>query len=726
MDAPGGPLRNSPMRTRWILALALMAAGASLQQPQNANNEFRIRVSVNLVQADATVTDSRGKPVPGLTADDFQILLDGKPRRIASCYFIEAGKTTASLPSPAPRHATAPEKLRGAQPPMPSELLKREDIRRTIVLFVDDLSMSAQSVPAVRRGLRKFIDQQLQSGDLVAIVRASAGLGALQDFTTDRNLLLAAAERLRWTLLGRGAAFAYKPIGTDPAGDFQSASSSGSQEINSRIENYTVAAISCLWRLVHGMATLPGRKSIVILSDNLPIRTPDELSPLQTANVDSGSGGLIMVSVRRVIDECVRAGVVLYAIDARGLNPLSGQASDNITPKPDNYASGPPGAAPALDPNWVWKQLEARRDEYREGQFGAMFLASETGGFMVTEANFIDAGIERIMGDQSAYYLLGFTPSPEALAPDRYGHPVYHLLKVGVRRLGLRVRSHQGFFGVADEEISAAPARPELRLAAALESPFQQSELRIVIQSGFLSARKNLDVIRTAVVLDGRDLELTGPPIHRTGIIHLIVRAFAANGNQVPGGIDQELRIDLNQDGYERALKYGLIYTALLPVTKAGPYQVRAACLDEMAGKVGTASDLVVVPKLKGLALSGIFFQRSQGVYDHVRPATGSLDYAPGERAQFAFQVINAPGGPLTLRTRLFRDGAEVYQRLATPVVMSQGKTGRDFTSASVEIPTKLEPDDYLMRVEVENQASPPQQSKAWQWARLLVAAPRP
>jgi len=45
-----------------------------------------------------------------------------------------------------------------------------------------------------------------------------------------------------------------------------------------------------------------------------------------------------------------------------------------------------------------------------------MFLASETGGFMVTEANFIDASIERVMNDQSGYYLLGFTPPPEALS----------------------------------------------------------------------------------------------------------------------------------------------------------------------------------------------------------------------------------------------------------------------------------------------------------------------
>jgi hypothetical protein len=110
---------------------------------------------------------------------------------------------------------------------------------------------------------------------------------------------------------------------------------------------------------------------------------------------------------------------------------------------------------------------------------------------------------------------------------------------------------------------------------------------------------------------DGRDLSLTGAPIHRTGVIHLLVRAFSVSGDQIPGGIDQMLRIDLNEDGYERALKYGLIYTALLPAVKPGPYQVRAACGDENTGKIGTAGDFIEVPKLKGLALSGIVFHRS-------------------------------------------------------------------------------------------------------------------
>lgn len=723
---------------------------ASTQAPLPPTEELHFRISVNLVEVNATVTDSHGNPVHGLTSADFQILLDGKPQRIASTSFIEAGIVGAAPPV---RQPSVPRKLEAATPPAPAAPIKSADVRRTMVLFVHDLSMAAETVPRVRAGLRKFIEKQVRPGDLVAIVRASAGLGALQDFTTDRNLLLAAADHLRWNPSGRGTAEVNK-VAPDAIGPDVLNTPLGAEESISRVENYTVAAASSLWRLLHGMTSLPGRKSVVILSDSLPIRTPDEIEPWGTRTVGSGTGGRILAGMRRVVDESVRSGVVLYAIDTRGLSPNQGGTGSGVwdseclgggqgaMPGLGSPESGPPplprGTAPSQSSSGAATQPGLENNPsassspafpcgsaaYREGQWGSMFLADETGGFMVTEANFIDSAIERIVNDQSGYYLLGFTPPAEALEPGRDGKPVYHRLKVEVVRPGLHVRSHQGFFGRPDEDIATASARPQLQLAAALESPFQSSGLRMEIESGFLNARKNDSFIRTAVLLNGRDLDLTGLPVHRTGVVHLIVRAFEVSGNQVPGGIDQTLRIDLNEDGYERALKYGLIYTALLPATKPGPYQVRAACRDESNGKIGTAGDFVVVPPLKGLALSGIVFQNFSGVDDHVRPATGPGYYAAGERVQFALQIINAGSSPLTMRTGLFRDGVEVYKSPEMPVVTGAPGAVRPFAKAAIRIPADLPPGNYLLRVEVEDQVPPPHHGKAWQWAHLAIAAP--
>ena len=49
-----------------------------------------IRINVNLVQVDAVVVDSKGKPVTDLKKEDFVILQDGKPQPITNFSFVNA------------------------------------------------------------------------------------------------------------------------------------------------------------------------------------------------------------------------------------------------------------------------------------------------------------------------------------------------------------------------------------------------------------------------------------------------------------------------------------------------------------------------------------------------------------------------------------------------------------------------------------------------------------
>src|SRR6185503_6506912 len=62
----------------------------------------------------------------------------------------------------------------------------------------------------------KFVDEQMQPGDLVAIIRTGAGVGALQQFTSDKRLLHAAIERVKWNSRGRSGIAAFAPIEDDP------------------------------------------------------------------------------------------------------------------------------------------------------------------------------------------------------------------------------------------------------------------------------------------------------------------------------------------------------------------------------------------------------------------------------------------------------------------------------------------------------------------------------
>src|SRR5450432_3025332 len=71
------------MHLRRLLISAILA-GLTASSPQ----EYRLRVTVDLVQVDATVTDAQGNPAPDLKASDFRVLLDGKPQELKYCNYL--------------------------------------------------------------------------------------------------------------------------------------------------------------------------------------------------------------------------------------------------------------------------------------------------------------------------------------------------------------------------------------------------------------------------------------------------------------------------------------------------------------------------------------------------------------------------------------------------------------------------------------------------------------
>src|SRR5260370_34486282 len=77
-----------------------------------------------------------------------------------------------------------------------------------------DLGLSFESMEFVRRALLKFVNRQMQPGDLVAVCRTGTGSGMLQQFTADRRLLSSVIEGLRWNPNGRSGVNVWEPLGT--------------------------------------------------------------------------------------------------------------------------------------------------------------------------------------------------------------------------------------------------------------------------------------------------------------------------------------------------------------------------------------------------------------------------------------------------------------------------------------------------------------------------------
>ncbi|HKQ53779.1 MAG TPA: VWA domain-containing protein, partial [Pyrinomonadaceae bacterium] len=198
-----------------FLGLSLFVT-ALAQNPQSAPTEQQqsdddvVRITTNLVQVDAVVTDKNGRLVTDLSPEEVEIFEDGRAQKITNFSFVSTAP--AETPPATPRPAADPK----TAPPPPPVILRPDQVRRTIALVVDDLGLSFESTAYVRQALKKFVDQQLRPGDLVAIIRTAGGMGALQQFTSDRRQLYAAIERVKWYPTGRGGIGAFAPIESDP------------------------------------------------------------------------------------------------------------------------------------------------------------------------------------------------------------------------------------------------------------------------------------------------------------------------------------------------------------------------------------------------------------------------------------------------------------------------------------------------------------------------------
>ncbi|MEO7674568.1 MAG: VWA domain-containing protein, partial [Pyrinomonadaceae bacterium] len=186
-----------------ILFAAPSAAQIAVPSPtKQADDADVVKITTSLIQIDVTVTDKKGKIITDLRRDEIEIYENGQKQNISNFnFFSNVREVVEKSKDKAP-----------VGPLLPPSAVKPDQVRRTIALVVDDLTLSFESTYQVRRALKKFVDEQMQDGDLVAIIRTGAGIGALQQFTNDRRQLYAAIEKVRWNSIGAGGIGAFAPL----------------------------------------------------------------------------------------------------------------------------------------------------------------------------------------------------------------------------------------------------------------------------------------------------------------------------------------------------------------------------------------------------------------------------------------------------------------------------------------------------------------------------------
>ncbi|HEY3228804.1 MAG TPA: VWA domain-containing protein, partial [Roseiflexaceae bacterium] len=519
---------------RLAAILLLQALGAGAQQPQQDQATPTFRATSQLVVQVVTVHDRNGKPIENLTERDFVVTENGLPQTITVCEFqrLPEGADRAPLPSTRPAQTAEP----GAPPVTRTQIAPeapgdtRHRDRRLLALYFD---MTAMPVPDQLRALaaaEKFIRNQMTPADVVALMEFTSGaVKVLQDFTGDRDLLLAAIAKLVAAEQGLD-----ENAADESAADTGAAFGQDDAEFN--IFN-TDRQLSALQTAVGMLVTLKEKKALVYFASGLRLNGSDNQAQL-----------------RATLNAAIRANVSFYPVDARGLvaEPPLGDATKG---SPGGVGMYTGGAALAVSTG------------FQRSQDTLYALASDTGGKAMFDYNDLSLGIVQAQKAITSYYILGYYSSNTALDGK------FRRIKISLREIeGAKLDYRQGYFaGKQFTKFTSADKERQLEEALMLGDPI--TDLTIAMEVNYFQLNRAEYYVPVVMKIPGRELALA-----RRGGAERTVIDFIGEIKDEYGTTIQNIRdkVDIKLSGEtaaqlaKRPIEYDTGYT-LLP----GSYTIK-------------------------------------------------------------------------------------------------------------------------------------------------------
>jgi VWFA-related protein len=533
-------------------AAAALLAGQT-PAPQAQQPTFKLRV--DYVEVDVVITDRQGNLVKDLTKDDFQVSEDGKAQTITTF-------THVDIP------------IERADRPLYTSVPFEPDVRtnekpfdgRVYVMVIDDLHTNFGRSQRVKAVAKQFIERRLGANDVMAVVHTAGSSDWNQEFTNNRRLLVAAVDKtqgrkLRSATVNRTNEF-YNTREMRQQGDRVNDPEDQERAFNARNTLQTLRNVSDWFSSVRGR-----RKAIIFVSEGIDYDIT-ELIPQNGSNHQSATQ--ILDETRETIAAATRSNVAIYGIDPRGLTDL-GDETIEIGAFPDDTSLG-------IGQGSLWNDIRTAQDSLRT-------LSDETGGFAVVNQNDFSTAFDRLVRDNSSYYVLAYYP-PDA-RPGRS-----HKIDVRVTRPGLTVRARKGY--ITPKKVDPPKNAPkDVRTAEvrdALESPLPTSGLTMhAYAAPFKGTQPNASVL-LGVEMRGKDLKLGAP-----GAIQLSYLAVDANGKVKGGSTDSLAMTNLRPATRERIEETGVRVLNRLELPP-GKYQLRVAAHDTAGGNVGSVLYDLEVP----------------------------------------------------------------------------------------------------------------------------------
>ncbi|HXW06399.1 MAG TPA: VWA domain-containing protein [Vicinamibacterales bacterium] len=539
----------------------------------------RFRTGVNVVEVDVVVVDDAGVPVRGLEEQDFEVLEDGRPVEIATFTAVDLPLAPADVAIPAP-DASGTATATNTQP---------ED-GRVILVILDDYHVSFDAGRlAVARATVKRLIERLGPSDQAAII-ATSGRRAMQaEFTSDKARLLRAVDNFfpQSEMPATGVAERTMAPGTAASGP----GFGFVHEIKARW------AMETMSNAAKALAQIQNRrKAVLLVSQGIAIS-------LEQIITNQHAGGAWQ-ALREFILTAQRSNIAIYPVDPCGLSRDAGCSRDS-------------------------------QDHLRS-------IAEGTGGFAVLDTNAPELGVDRLIAENGAYYLIAYySPAP----PDDGKR---HRIRVRVRRPGVHVRAREGY--VSPRKAGARPA-PSAPLDALIAAPIQTRGLpmRIAAVPAPLGGRPGSTIavsieLRAADALQAREVAFDVVALDSSGQIRS--RQRFTSGFQAPAA------------GPRAVARVG----ARLDVP-AGRYQLRVGAVAE--GTRGSVFTEVDVPKFdRPISLGGLSLatpvpaadasaERLGGVLPSLPIAAREVSGVSALVALLPVRTAGKPEGTISIRTTL-------------------------------------------------------------------------
>jgi VWFA-related protein len=408
-------------------------------------------IEVRVANIDVVVRDHAGKPVNGLTKDDFELYENGVRQTITNLYEIRRDSSAATDDVPL------------------------EVRQRRLLIFVDSSSLDATRKSAVLNAVQKFVDQQMRPEDQAMLVSWRLGTHVVTPFTSDKGKLKKGIDELSRIAPGGVTQPAMVEnikrhvrqlvsAAEDNLTTFPDAYTSAKSLVDShasQVVSQEEETLDSLKRMISSVAGFDGRKVVVLVSEQLSARPGAELYRYvdeQFAQYLTSQNTLDLQSVLGVmgnsipnrIDEVARHananGVTIYSIaTARTDREFSSEFSP-IADHAEAY-SRVSNTASALDA-----------------------LAGYTGGVSIAHTTNLDLAFDIVRRDLDSYYSLGYRPKDAPEGPRK--------IVVKTRNREYAVRSRETF------EYKTADTEMDDRVIANLFAEKTESEWPITIRTG--------------------------------------------------------------------------------------------------------------------------------------------------------------------------------------------------------------------------------------------------